>query len=89
MKLNKNFITHDTAGEHFMMPVGESEFKGLVRSNKTAAFIVDCLKNDTSEEEIVGKMLEKYDAPRDVIAADVERILATLRKIGALDENNL
>ena len=89
MKLNKNFITHDTAEEHFMMAVGESDFKGLVRNNKTAAFIVDCLKNETSEEEIVGKMLEKYDAPREVIAADLGRILATLRKIGALDEDNL
>ncbi len=89
MKLNKKFITHESAGDSFMVSVGGTDFHGLVRSNKTAAFIVECLKTETSEEEIVEKMLQKYDAPREVIAADVERILGILRKIGALDEDNV
>jgi hypothetical protein len=84
MKLKKEFITHNDGNEQIMVGAG-TEFNGLVRSNKTAAFIIDCLKNDTTEEKIVSAMLEKYDATEDVISADVKRIIATLTKIGAIE----
>lgn len=86
MKLKEGFITHESEGEHITVSAGGSAFSGLIRSNGTAGFIVECLKTETTQEEIVRKMLEKYDAPREVIAADVGKILATLRGIGALDE---
>jgi hypothetical protein len=37
-------------------------------------------------DEIIEKMLEKYDVTRDVVAADVDKILNKLRSINALDE---
>lgn len=86
MKLKDGFITHETDGEQIMVSAGNTKFSGLVRSNRTAAFIVDCLKSETSESEIVEKMTEKYDASKEMIAADVKKILNTLRSIGAIDE---
>ncbi len=86
MKLKDGFITRQTDDEQIMVAVGDVKFAGLVRSNKTAAFIVDCLKSETTKEDIVGAMAEKYDAPKDVIEKDVEGILEKLRSIGALDE---
>ena len=84
MKLKKEFVTHETGGEQIMISAGGS-FSGLVRSNETAAFIVNMLKDETTEEAIVDAMASKYDAPRDVIAADVKRVIETLRGIGAID----
>ena len=86
MKLNDNFITHDTNAEQIMVSTGDVAFNGLVRNNKTAAFIVDCLKEETTKDKIVEKMLEKYEVSRDVLEADVEKILNQMREIGALDE---
>ena len=86
MKLKDNFITYEEDGEHLTIPAGGSAWNGLIRSNKTAGFIVECLKEDTTEEGIIEKMLAKYDAPREMIASDVAKILAKLRSIGALDE---
>lgn len=86
MKLKNEFITYENDGEHITVTAGGSAFNGLIRSNKTAGFIVECLKTETTVDAIVEKMLAKYDAPREVIAADVAKILANLRKIGALDE---
>ena len=63
-----------------------SSFAGLIRNNKTAAFIVECLKDDTKQEKIVEAMFEKYDAPKDVLAKDVSDVIEKLRKVGALDE---
>lgn len=86
MKLKSDFITQDIEDTQFLVSVGAESFHGIVRSNKTAAFIVDCLKEETSEEAIVDAMEAKYDAPRDTIAADVKEILDTLRRIQALEE---
>ena len=86
MKLKQGFITHNMGGEQVMVGTGAVSFSGLVRSNETAAFIVDRLKKETTKEEIVDAMLQEYDAPREVIERDVEKILQTLRSIGALDE---
>lgn len=86
MKLKNGFVTHDMGGEQVMVATGEATFAGLVRSNATAAFIVDCLKENTTKEAIVEAMLAKYDASAEVIEADVEKILTKLRSIGALDE---
>lgn len=86
MKLKDTFFTTETDGEQILIDAGGSNFVGLVRSNVTAAFIVDCLKADTTKEKIVAAMCEKFDAPQAVIAADVEKILGKLRSIGALDE---
>ena len=86
MKLKSDFITQVIDDTQFLVPLGGETFQGIVRSNKTAAFIVDCLKEETTEEAIVDAMCEKYDAPREVIAADVAEILNTLRGIRALEE---
>jgi len=86
MKLKEGFITQETEDSQIMVAVGGARFAGLVRSNKTAAFIVDSLKTETTKEAIVDAMAEKYDAPKDILAKDVEGILNKLRSIGALDE---
>ena len=85
MKLKENFITQEMDGEQIMVAAGGG-FAGMVRSNATAAFIVDCLKNETTKEAILDAMGQKYDAPRKVMAADVDMVIGNLRKIGALDE---
>ena len=86
MKLKSSFVTQVIDDTQFLVPLGVESFRGIVRSNKTAAFIVDCLKEETTAEQIVDAMCAKYDAPRETIAADVEEILNTLRGIRALEE---
>ena len=88
MKLRDGFITYNTGSEQIMVAAGSAaaHFQGMVRSNKTAAYIVDCLMADTTEAEVVAKMAAKFDAPQEIIARDVAHILAQLRRIGALDE---
>ena len=86
MKLKPDFITQTIEDTQFLVPIGAQSFQGIVRSNKTAAYIVDCLKEETSEKAIVDAMCRKYDATREEIAADVAEIISTLRRINALEE---
>lgn len=86
MKLKNGFVTHEMGGEQIMVATGEASFAGLVRSNATAAFIVDCLKEETTKDAIVEAMLNKYDVSAEIAGADVDKILDKLRSVGALDE---
>ena len=87
MKLKKGFITHRVGKEQMMVAAGPAakSFHGLVRSNESAAFIVDCLKQETTEDAIVEAMLERYEAPRETVERDVHRIVERLQEIGALE----
>ena len=85
MKLRTDFITQDIDEIQFLVPVGAEACNNIIRSNKTAAFIVDCLKEETTEEEIINAMCKKYNASREDISADVEEIIDILRTINALE----
>ena len=86
MKLKENFITQDIDDTQFLVPVGAEAFNGIVRNNKTAAYVVNLLKEETTEEQIVDAMFARFDAPRETIVADVREALNTLRRIHALEE---
>ena len=88
MKLREGFITYNSGSEQIMVAAGAASdvFRGMVRSNATAAFIIDCLKTEITREELAEKMAARYDAPRELIVRDLDRILDSLCKIGALDE---
>ena len=85
MKLKSGFITHKTENEQIMVSV-DGTFSGMVRSNKTAAAIIDMLSAEISKEEIIAKMKDMYEAPEGAIERDVDRIIESLRSIGAIDE---
>jgi len=88
LKLKDGFITYETDGEQIMVAAGSSAdiFHGLVRSNETAAFIVDALKEETTVDKIVDSLEKNYDAPRSVIERDTQSIIKKLRLIGAIDD---
>ncbi len=88
MKLREGFLTHTVDGTQMMVAAGKAApfFHGLVRSNETAAFIVDCLKQETTEGAIVDVLCGIYAVSRETAARDVARILEKLRSIHALEE---
>ena len=86
MKLNKEFLLHNTGGESILVPTGASGFSGVVRGNKTLGAVLELLKNETAEAELVAALKARFDAPAGAIEADVAKALAELRKIGAIDE---
>ena len=86
MKRKKQFVTKDMGDTQIMVAAGGSVFSGIVRSNSTAAYIVDLLKEEITKEQIVSAMLDRYEVSEERASADVDKILDTLRGIGALDE---
>lgn len=85
MKLKKEFISHSANGENMMIDVS-GKFSGLVKINSTANYIVNLLKDDITEKQIIENMLSKYDVSQEQLSKDVRKVIESLRSIGALDE---
>lgn len=86
MKLNSSFLSHKIDGQTVIVPVGNTDFHGLVQGNKTLSAIVECLSADTTEQEIVNNLCDRFDGDRADIEADVHEAVNRLRQIGAIDE---
>ena len=85
MKLKKTFVTHNVAGNPVLVSA-DSSFNGMIRANGTGGEIIELLKKETTVDEVVDAMLERYDASREVIEADVVAVIEQLRGIGAIEE---
>lgn len=86
MRLSKDFVVQEIGDEHILIPIGGSSFSGVVKNNKTAAFIIRLLENEVTEEAIVKEMLNTYDVTKEQATADVHEALDKLRRIGAIVE---
>ncbi|MBE6719369.1 MAG: PqqD family protein [Ruminococcaceae bacterium] len=84
MKLKKEIVLGNIDGENFAIATGglSDKIHGLIRNNKTAAFIFELLQKEQTEDSIVNAMCQKYDAPEDVIRADVKSVLEQLENLG-------
>ena len=86
MKLKDTFVQHNMDGQTVIVPTAGADFHGLIQGNKTLAVIADCLKQDTTEEEIVDTLCARFDGDREAIKADVAEAIKKLKEIGAIDE---
>ena len=85
MKLKSNFITHNTSDESYLVPTSNAEFSGMVKGNKTLGAIIELLKEETTRDQIVAAMKERFEAPEGAIERDVDHVIEELTKIGALE----
>ena len=89
MRIKEEYVLYDANdGEKLAVATGDEikNFSGLLRANKSASVILDCLAQETTEEAIVDAMAVRFDAPRETLATDVANVLETLRGINALEE---
>ena len=88
MKLKEGFVLHKTGDEYLVVATGDAleKLNGYIRNNETAQYMFQLLTQDTTEEALIDALFERYDAPREVIAADVHSVIEQLLKAGVLDE---
>lgn len=86
MKLSHDFIVHTIGEDTMLVPLGNAPFRGLAKGNRSVEVILGCLQHDTTEEEIVRTLQDRFDGDPEEMRADVAEVLAQLRSIGALDE---
>ena len=86
MKAKYTFEIMEIDDQMMAVPVGEEadELHGILKLNQSAAAILELLKEETSEEEIVQKLLEKYESSEEDMRNYVHDYLAELEEAGIL-----
>ena len=88
MKLNENFILKTIAGSPVVVPVGEAvnQVKGMITLNGPAEVIWKCLEKGDDFDAILATLKAKYDAPEELLKADLEAFIGKLKALGILEE---
>lgn len=86
MKIKSGFITKKVAGDIIVIPAEQAlvDFKAIITLNETGAYLCELMQEDVSKEQIVEKMLEEFDAEREIISSDVEDFISVLEEKGLL-----
>lgn len=90
MRVSKDFILREIAGEYLLVPVGRAaaQQNGLIVLNECGGLLFRALEQECTREELVETIVRECECEvdRETAAADVEEFLGQLREIHALIE---
>lgn len=86
MKLKNIFESEELNNERIMVSLDNTKYNGLIRANKTASFILDCLAEDCTIETIVKKMTDIYDVKEEEAYLGVRKTILLLEELNLLEE---
>lgn len=88
MKIKKELIKREIAGDTILVPVGKTVYdsNGLFVLNELGAFIWEILPKMETEAEICEAILAEYEVTPEEAAKDVEEFLQKLRELGILEK---
>lgn len=87
MKLKYEFEQVEIDGEIMAVPVGENsgDLHSMLHLNETAAFILDCLKEEMSVDELAEKALKQYEGDKAEITEYIRDYVKKLEENGILE----
>lgn len=86
MKLKKELICRDIAGEYFLVPVGKSVYdtNGLFAMTELGGFLWNLLPEAESADDLVKAVLADYEVDEATARADILEFLQKLENLGIL-----
>lgn len=86
MKLKHGFILRPYGDQWIAVAIGDARKKNLMLSmNRTGAFLWECLRQDTSERQLVTALTDKYQVSPAVAAQDVAQLIELLKNEDMLE----
>lgn len=86
MKIKKELVKRDIAGDTILVPVGKTVYdsNGLFILNKLGSFLWDRLEAAENEEELLHAVLERYEVTEETARKDLNKFLTDLKNLGIL-----
>ncbi len=87
MKVNKNYLLKEVAGEFMLVYQDENnvDFSKVITLNELGAFIFKSISKDLNEEQIVDAILSEYEgASKEEVAKDVTTFIEKLKELGII-----
>ena len=87
MKIKEGFIKKNVGGAEVVVAVGEASlnFNAMITLNGPAAFLWTLLENDTTEDELVNAMTEKYDIDAETARKDIVAFIDKAKNAGIIE----
>lgn len=84
MKIVKEFILREIAGECVLVPTGDTsqELNGMISINDTARFMWENVEKVNSFEELVACVMDEYDVEEETAKNDAASFVNDLLKYG-------
>ncbi len=89
MKIRDNFTLRQIADEYIMIAASgdELDYTKAIALNETAAYLIKAAASEVfTAERWEALLLERYDVQADVAKADVQALIASLRKSGVIED---
>lgn len=89
MKVSDEMIVREIAGEHILIPVGQTALKvhGMISLSESGLLLWKELQQDRTEEDLVASILKEYDIDRDTAVQDVRAFLEKIEQLGILNRD--
>jgi len=86
LKLKFDIEIMEMDDQSIAVPVGDGAeaFHGVLKVNESAAFILNQLKEETTEEAIVEAILKEYAGEKETVAEYVKNYIGSLREANLL-----
>lgn len=86
MKIKKELITRNIAGDTILVPVGRTvyEANGLFVLNDVAAFVWERLPEAENRDQLLEAILEEYEVSREQAGQELDELLGRLVEMGIL-----
>lgn len=84
MEIKKEVILRSVAGEHMLIPVGETvfEYNGIFMITESGKFLWNNIVNGADEKELIGLLKKEYGIDYDTASADVNEFIEMLKAFG-------
>lgn len=88
MKIKDGYILKKVAGENIVIATGEARlsFNGIITFNEVGAEVFDRLDGTRTFEQIVDEIAALYNASREVIEADIKKLIEKMKSQGLIEE---
>lgn len=87
MRVKKDYVLREVAGTNVVLPVGKAtvNFNGMLTLNTSGVMLWKLLENETTLQDMVQILCQKYDVPVDNAQKDVLDFLEILKKADCLE----
>ncbi len=88
MKIKDGYILKKVAGENIVIATGEARlsFNGIITFNEVGAEVFERLDGTRTLPQIVDEIASIYNAPRQVIEADIKKLIEKMKNQGLIEE---
>ena len=86
MEIKKQVILRSVAGEHMLIPVGETvfEYNGIFMLTESGKLLWENIEKGADEEALKDLLMKEYEIDSDTASNDVKEFIEMLKTFGII-----